>query len=229
MSRTQKDFAPRKEKLIQIALDQFLEKGYENTNITDLQKAFGLTKGGMYHYFNSKDEILDAVIKKGIGDWIDEVRNHIMELPAEDRLMYLCFTDTANSFSSQLLQYGRSGDSSIVTYKLREQRMKMSVPLVTEIIKQYMDSGFYTCDYPEEIAEILLMLAVSTSDQIFGPATNEDKWKRRIDAMITLWRNCVHPPESHLDELRDNLTRFYEDSMTRSNSCNYDSHKENIT
>ena len=209
MSRTQKDFAPRKEKLIQIALDQFLEKGYENTTITDLQKAFGLTKGGMYHYFTSKEEILDTVIEKGIGDWIDEVRNHIMELPAEDRLMYLFFTDTANSFSSQLLQYSRSGDSSIVTYKLREQRMKMSVPLVTEIIKQYVDSGFYTCDYPEEIAEILLMLAVST---------NEDKWKRRIDAMLTLWRNCVHPPESHLDELRDNLTRFYEDSMTRSNS-----------
>lgn len=218
MSRTQKDFAPRKEKLIQIALDQFLEKGYENTTITDLQKAFGLTKGGMYHYFTSKEEILDTVIEKGIGDWIDEVRNHIMELPAEDRLMYLCFTDTANSFSSQLLQYSRSGDSSIVTYKLREQRMKMSVPLVTEIIKQYVDSGFYTCDYPEEIAEILLMLAVSTSDQIFGHPTNEDKWKRRIDAMITLWRNCVHPPENHLDELRDNLTRFYEDSMTRSNS-----------
>lgn len=217
MSRTQKDFAPRKEKLIQIALDQFLEKGYENTTITDLQKAFGLTKGGMYHYFSGKEEILDTVIEKGIGDWIDEVRNHIMELPAEDRLMYLCFTDTANSFSSQLLQYSRSGDSSIVTYKLREQRMKMSVPLVTEIIKQYVDSGFYTCDYPEEIAEILLMLAVSTSDQIFDPATNEDKWKRRIDAMITLWRNCVHPPENHLDELRDNLTRFYEDSMTRSN------------
>lgn len=41
MSRTQKDFAPRKEKLIQIALDQFLEKGYENTTITDLQKRLG--------------------------------------------------------------------------------------------------------------------------------------------------------------------------------------------
>ena len=139
MSRTQKDFAPRKEKLIQIALDQFLKKGYENTTITDLQKAFGLTKGGMYHYFSGKEEILDTVIEKGIRDWIDEVRNHIIGLPAKDRLLYLCFTDTANNFSSQLLQYSRSGDSSIVTYKLREQRMKMSVPLVTEIIKQYVD------------------------------------------------------------------------------------------
>ena len=120
MSRTQKDFAPRKEKLIQIALDQFLKKGYENTTITDLQKAFGLTKGGMYHYFSGKEEILDTVIEKGIRDWIDEVRNHIIGLPAKDRLLYLCFTDTANNFSSQLLQYSRSGDSSIVTYKLRE-------------------------------------------------------------------------------------------------------------
>lgn len=210
MPRTQKDFAPRKEKLIQIALDQFLEKGYENTTITDLQKAFGLTKGGMYHYFSGKEEILDAVIEKGLGDLIDEWRGHIKDLPEKDRLMYVCFTNTANSFSSRLLQYGRSGESSIVTYKLREQRMKMPVPLVAEIIKQYIDSGFYICDHPEEMAEILLVLAVSISDQIFCPDTDEDKRKRRIDAMLTLWKNCVHPPESHLDELRDNLNRFYE-------------------
>lgn len=216
MSRTQKDFKPRKEKLIQMALDQFLEKGYENTTITDLQKAFGLTKGGMYHYFSSKEEILDTVIEKGIGDWIDERRNYIKVLPKKDRLIYVCFTDTANSFTSRLIQYSRSGDSSIVTYKLREQRMKMMVPLVTEIIQQYIDSGFYTCDYPEEMAEILLMLGISTSDQIFGPATDMDKCQRRVDTMLTLWRNCVNPPESHLDEIRDKLNRFYEDSIANS-------------
>ena len=218
MSRTQKDFAPRKEKQIQIALDQFLEKGYENTTITDLQKAFGLTKGGMYHYFSGKEEILDTVIEKGLGDLIDEWRNHIKELPDKDRLMFVLFTNTANSFSSRLIQYGKSGESSIVTYKLREQRLKRLVPLVTEIIKQCMDSGFYTCEYPEEIAEIALLLAISIGDQLFGLPRDLDQRKRRIDTIIALWRNCVHPPESHLDELRDNLTRFYEDSMTRSNS-----------
>lgn len=217
MSRTQKDFAPRKEKLIQIALDQFLEKGYENTTITDLQKAFGLTKGGMYHYFSGKEEILDTVIEKGLGDLIDEWRNQIKELPEKDRLMFVFFTNTANSFSSRLIQYGKSGESSIVTYKLREQRMKMLVPLMAEIIKQYMDNGFYTCEYPEEIAEIALLLAISTSDQLFGLPTDLGKRKRRIDTIITLWRNCVHPPESHLDELRDNLNRFYEDCMADSN------------
>lgn len=216
MSRTRKDFAPRKEKLIQIALDQFLEKGYENTTITDLQKAFGLTKGGMYHYFSSKEEILDTVIEKGLSDLIDEWRSQIKELPEKDRLMFVFFTNTANSFSRRLIQYGRSGESSIVTYKLREQRMKMLVPLVAEIIKQYIDSGFYSCDYPEEMAEIGLLLAISTSDQFFGQPADLDQRKRRIDAMVTLWRNCVHPPESHLDELRDNLNRFYEESMSGS-------------
>jgi len=216
MSRTRKDFAPRKEKLIQIALDQFLEKGYENTTITDLQKAFGLTKGGMYHYFSSKEEILDTVIEKGLSDLIDEWRSQIKELPEKDRLMFVFFTNTANSFSRRLIQYGRSGESSIVTYKLREQRMKMLVPLVAEIIKQYIDSGFYSCDYPEEMAEIGLLLAISTSDQFFGLPMDLDQRKRRIDAMVTLWRNCVHPPESHLDELRDNLNRFYEESMSGS-------------
>lgn len=212
MPRTQKDFAPRKEKLIQIALDQFLEKGYEQTTITDLQKAFGLTKGGMYHYFSGKEEILDAVIEKGLGDLIAEWRNEIKELPEKDRLMHLLFSDTANTFIRRLLQYGRSGESSIVTYKLREQRMKMPIPLVTEIIKQYVDSGFYSCEHPEEMAEILVLLAVSTSDITFWPVADMDKRKRRIDAMLTLWKNCVNPPDYHLDELRNNLNWFYENS-----------------
>ena len=229
MSRNQKNFAPRKEKLIQIALDQFLDKGYEKTTITDLQNAFGLTKGGMYHYFSGKEEILDTVIEKGLGDLIDEWRNQIKELPEKDRLMFVFFTNSANSFSHRLIQYGRSGESSIVTYKLREQRMKMLVPLVTEIIKQYMDSGFYTCNYPEETAEIVLLLATATSDQLFGLPANLEQRKRRIDAMITLWRNCVHPPESHLDELRDNLNHFYEERMAGNNPQEYRTNEENVT
>lgn len=211
MSRTQKDFAKRKEQLIQIALDVILEKGYEKTTITDLQKAFGLTKGGMYHYFSSKEEILDAVIEKGMDDWIDEKRNELKEIPEEDRLVYLCFNTAMNNFMEKLIQYERSGDSSIVTYKLREQRMKQSVPLVSEIINQYVECGFFTCDFPEEAAETLLLLAVSINDQLFGFPKDEDKWKRRVENTLRLWKTCVQPPLSHLDEIRAKLNQYYEE------------------
>ncbi|GCF94185.1 hypothetical protein NRIC_20760 [Enterococcus florum] len=210
MPRTQKDFAPRKEQLIRIALDLFLEKGYERTTITDLQKAFGLTKGGMYHYFSSKDEILDAVIDKGIQEMMDEWRADIVKLPLEQRLLHLLFSDSANQFTSQLMRYAKSGESSIVTYKVKDRRIKMPIPLMTEVIQEYVDQGIYTCDYPEEAAELLILIAVTCSDIDLWPAETVEKRNRRIENLLLMWKNYVHPPQQHLDEVREKINQFYD-------------------
>ena len=210
MPRTKKNFAVHQEKLIQIALDKFLEKGYEQTTIADLQKAFGLTKGGIYHYFSSKEAILDAAIAKGIGELVEELHHHVLEQPEEARLIYLLFSDATNSLTNQLILLARSGKSSFVMQKLREQRIRIPIPYVAEIIKQYVDSGFYTCAYPEEMAEILLLLVISISDAVVLRATDGAKQTRAVDAVLSLWDNCVKPPKKHLDDFREHILRFYE-------------------
>lgn len=46
-------------------LSLFLEKGYENTTIQDIiQSLNGLSKGAIYHHFNSKEEILDVLVDR---------------------------------------------------------------------------------------------------------------------------------------------------------------------
>ena len=43
----------------------FLEKGYENTTIQDIiQSLNGLSKGAIYHHFNSKEEIVDVLVDR---------------------------------------------------------------------------------------------------------------------------------------------------------------------
>ena len=50
------------ERILDVAQQLFLEKGYENTTIQDIVDGLGgLTKGAMYHHFKSKEEIMDAV------------------------------------------------------------------------------------------------------------------------------------------------------------------------
>lgn len=39
------------------AIELFKEKGYENTSVTDICKASGITKGTFYYHFPNKDEI----------------------------------------------------------------------------------------------------------------------------------------------------------------------------
>jgi len=48
----------RKEDILHSAVDLFLEKGYEGTSMEAIAKKSSLTKGGLYHHFNSKEEIL---------------------------------------------------------------------------------------------------------------------------------------------------------------------------
>jgi TetR/AcrR family transcriptional regulator, transcriptional repressor for nem operon len=42
----------------------FQERGFENTSFQDLADASGVPKGNFYHYYRSKDDVLDAVIAR---------------------------------------------------------------------------------------------------------------------------------------------------------------------
>jgi len=48
----------RMREIVAAAITEFLEKGYENTTMEAIAIRAGLTKGGIYHHFDSKDEIL---------------------------------------------------------------------------------------------------------------------------------------------------------------------------
>lgn len=44
--------------ILEAAIQEFVEKGYENTSMESIAARAGLTKGGLYYHFNSKDDIL---------------------------------------------------------------------------------------------------------------------------------------------------------------------------
>ena len=54
----------RTEEIVNAAVEEFLGKGYERASMENIAKRAGLSKGGLYHYFKSKDEILIYATKK---------------------------------------------------------------------------------------------------------------------------------------------------------------------
>lgn len=55
----------RKRKVIQVALQLFLERGYVQTSIQDIIEHAEISKGTFYNYFSSKDDCLIAIIEIG--------------------------------------------------------------------------------------------------------------------------------------------------------------------
>jgi AcrR family transcriptional regulator len=55
------------ERLIARAVRLFAEQGYEGTSVQEIVAAAGVTKGAMYHYFASKDDLLFEVYNRLLG------------------------------------------------------------------------------------------------------------------------------------------------------------------
>jgi len=53
----------RPEELAASALRLFTERGYYSTTIDDVAKAAGVTKGAVYHHFDSKEELLITAVR----------------------------------------------------------------------------------------------------------------------------------------------------------------------
>jgi AcrR family transcriptional regulator len=52
---------PVKERLLHVATRLFAKNGFEGTSVQDIVDAAGVTKGAMYHYYGSKDDLLYEV------------------------------------------------------------------------------------------------------------------------------------------------------------------------
>ena len=55
----------RRKAILMTALDLFVEKGYYDTKITDIAAAVPMSTGLMFHYFESKEELLTELVKMG--------------------------------------------------------------------------------------------------------------------------------------------------------------------
>ncbi|MGV6801583.1 MAG: TetR/AcrR family transcriptional regulator [bacterium] len=60
MTNTAKD--ERRQQLIEAALDEFYERGFMAARMEDIAARAGLSKGTLYLYFNSKEELFRALI-----------------------------------------------------------------------------------------------------------------------------------------------------------------------
>ena len=57
-----------KEKIMQKALQYFVENSYEKASLNDIAGNLGITKGAIYHYFGSKDDLFREVLLHTIGE-----------------------------------------------------------------------------------------------------------------------------------------------------------------
>lgn len=75
MPRVVKDAEVRRRELLDAALSLFTAQGYDRTSIEQITDAVGVSKGNFYHYFGSKQDLLEALMD----DWVETLFARISE------------------------------------------------------------------------------------------------------------------------------------------------------
>jgi AcrR family transcriptional regulator len=75
------------QRLLNVARTLFAEKGFEGTSVQDVVVAAGVTKGAMYHYFSSKDDLLYEIYGRVLRMQMERLEKFVsQEGPVEERL-----------------------------------------------------------------------------------------------------------------------------------------------
>lgn len=152
-----------KSKIIEVASNLFLTKGYEETRISDIIKGLdGLTKGAVYHHFDSKEDIFNAVVKE-IGSKniqiLDEIKNDHRLNGAEklSKMVNLGFhnknMEVITGISPNLLESPKLLASFI------SEINTVTIPnYIYPIIVEGVQDGSIHTKHPTELAEMIAIL-----------------------------------------------------------------------
>ena len=78
-----------KEKIYKKASELFLKQGYDNTPMSHIAKALGLSKAGLYHHYPSKENLLFDIINYFKEKDFDPVYKEAVKIPdPEERLIF---------------------------------------------------------------------------------------------------------------------------------------------
>lgn len=66
MNKRQEQKERRRKEILAIGLDLFIRKGFVATKISDIAEQAGMSTGLMFHYFKSKEELYEELIRIGL-------------------------------------------------------------------------------------------------------------------------------------------------------------------
>lgn len=183
MARPADNHENKKRELLETAEKLFLEKGYEQTSIDDILRECGISKGGFYHYFKSKDEMLS----ESINNIIDDSIKYLQPIVDDEKLgaleKFKLFMTKKSEFQSSKIEYakllGNLIQSDVTQYKYSLITAQKMVEPLAKIIEQGVNEREFDVDYPKETADILIRAVTSVAQSAYYDEYLSDKTKHR--------------------------------------------------
>jgi TetR/AcrR family transcriptional repressor of mexJK operon len=165
--RREKNKAERRAAIVEIAMRSFLEKGYEATSMSAVAQEMGGSKGTLWSYFNSKEELLAAVIDSASQSF-QSFMGEILDTKKDIRVVLTRFCETfierisrSEAIGLQRLIVSQADRFPEVGRVFHEHAPAVNHATVTEFLKRQMAAKVLRDDDAGEAARMLLDLCTA--------------------------------------------------------------------
>ena len=169
--------------ILDVAFRLFIEKGYEHTSIQDIiDNLGGLSKGAIYHHFKSKEDILVAVTDRMTSEsnrMLAAIRDR-SDLSGIEKLKTIFSESISRPVQNDIFTVAPDfHNNPKLLFSLLHDTIENAAPnYILPIIRQGISDGSIKTDYPEQLAELILLAAnVWMNPMIFDSSAEESYCK----------------------------------------------------
>jgi AcrR family transcriptional regulator len=146
----------------------FFSRGYENTTVNDIIEAAGVSKGAFYHYFESKDALLEALADRLADESLTTLQPILNDpsLHAVSRLNAL-FAGARQYKAENASELRRTFDvifkpeNLVLFHRIDQALTEKTAPLFAAIIEEGVREGSMDTTDPLATAEMILHLRLA--------------------------------------------------------------------
>ena len=194
MTRVVKKPFERKSEIIAAARDLFQVKGYESVPLVEIMNCLKIAKGTIYHYFKSKEDLLEAVIKEIVQEHILKMQSLVEKSKgnALQKIKFLIEEGRKLSQPALLDELHKKGNEAMHTRLMVATLMKQA-PLYAKLIHQGCEEGIFETNNPLESAEFILSAVQFLTDMGIHAWTQDDL-ERRAKAFPKILEKQLNAP-----------------------------------
>lgn len=197
-------------KILEVSQRLFLERGYDHTKIQDIADELGMTKGAIYHHFESKEEIMN---KLGETMFIHnnpfETVKKRKDLNGLDKMKLAIKLNQSNEQMVELTNQALPLlENPQILAKMFESNYQNLLPYWLELIKEGQEDGSIKTDQPKELAELLILTDLWMIPSLFPGNIDDIKNRYKFVTVMLGKMGLLLYDEEMIDKL--NKLLYYE-------------------
>jgi AcrR family transcriptional regulator len=188
----EQEHAVKRKEIIDAAQRLVYTKGYDQMSIQDILNDLKISKGAFYHYYASKQALLEALIDQMVQD----AEPVILPIVQDRQLSGLekvhgMFDASARwktarkDYLLALMQGWYADENVLVREKTQTRMIKHFAPMLADIIRQGVAEGVMNTPFPDQIADMAFALLVNMGDTymdlLFGNLPGQSSLQKALD------------------------------------------------